>query len=277
MSAVREMQPVYGQASVGNGVSLHYQHYQGDSSSPCMVLLHSLAMDHTFWRLVAPTMARSGPVICVDLLGHGKSSKPAGPYSIAMFAQGIARLVEALGYDKVVIAGASLGGCIALQFAIDNPQRTSGLGLFGTTAWYGETAPADWAARAAKAQEQGLASLIEFQKTRWFGDEFRAGQVAVVQDCVDVFLRNDIRAYVATCHAMGAFDARSGAAQLRLPTAILAGEEDYAAPPAMAKALHEAISGSSLAIIPAARHLIPLEKPESVIPVLQDLVFRAKR
>ena len=67
-----------------------------------------------------------------------------------------------------------MGGMVALAFAARHPARTSALGLIDTTAWYGPEAPKNWAARANQAVEKGLASLVDFQTTRWFGDDFRA-------------------------------------------------------------------------------------------------------
>ncbi len=251
---------------------LHYQHFAGDPSRACLVLVHSLAMDHTFWRLVAPALAGQHPILCVDVRGHGQSSKDAGPYTISLFAQDIQQLAAHLGYQKVVIAGASMGGCIALQFAIDYPDMTAGLGLIDTTAWYGETAPLDWSKRGEKAISEGLSSLVDFQATRWFSDDFRAQQPKILEDSIQVFLANDLPAYAATCGAMGNFDGRYGLAQLRMPTAILVGEEDYAAPPEMARQLHQAIAGSTLEIIAGARHLTPLETPERIVATLSRLL-----
>ena len=71
-------------------------------------------------------------------------------------------------------------------------------------------------------------------------------------------------AYVATCHMLGAFDLRAALPSLKTPTRILVGEEDYATPPAMAQALHAGIAGSHYTLLPKARHLTPLERPDDV-------------
>lgn len=272
MAADKSTGPQHGQITVGDGVHLHYQHHAGAPGGRCVVLLHSLGMDHTFWRLVAPLLYERASVICVDVRGHGQSSKPPGPYSIALFAQDVKQLTDALGYKRVIVAGASMGGCIAMQFAAAYPDSTVALGLFDTTSWYGETAASDWAARAEKARQHGFKSMVDFQVTRWFSDSFRATHPTVLQDCVDTFVRNDLDAYMATCHAMGSFDARDATAGLRIPTAIIVGSEDYAAPPKMSDRLHQAIPGSKLTIIPGARHLTPLEVPDTIAAALLHLI-----
>lgn len=205
------------------------------------MLIHSLAMDRDFWRPVAERMD------CAVLL-------------------------DAVGWERALIAGASMGGCVALAFAAKYPARASALGLVDTTAWYGPEAPRQWEERAQKALDDGLAALVDFQVTRWFSDDFRAARPEVVSQCVATFLKNDVHAYAATCRMLGAADLRQSLGRIRAPTAILVGEEDYATPLAMAEALHEAIAGSSLTVLKKARHLTPLERPDEVAAELRRLL-----
>jgi 3-oxoadipate enol-lactonase len=165
-----------------------------------------------------------------------------------------------------------MGGCVALQFAASFPASTRAVGLIDTTAWYGSTAPADWRNRADKAVANGMPSLVQFQTTRWFSDAFRDANPDVVAQSVATFLRNDTREFAASCLMLGAFDGRAQLAKIHAPTAVVVGEEDYAAPVAMAQALHDGIAGSSLLVIPKARHLTPLETPDIVVEELRRLL-----
>jgi pimeloyl-ACP methyl ester carboxylesterase len=76
---------------------------------------------------------------------------------------------------------------------------------------------------------------------------------------VAVFLRNDPQSYAASCRMLGAADLRHALRAIRVPTAVLVGEEDYATPVGMAQALHDGIEGSTLSVLKNARHLTPLE------------------
>jgi 3-oxoadipate enol-lactonase len=116
--------------------------------------------------------------------------------------------------------------------------------------------------------------MIAFQQTRWFSDGFRAGQPAVAEHFAQVFLENDVAAYAATCDMLGGFDLRSQLATLALPVEILVGEEDYATPPDMARALEAGIAGSHLTIVPGARHLTPIEIPERIASMLGAVIAR---
>lgn len=254
------------------GYSLH-----GDGRGARVVLLHSLAMNRDFWQPVIEQIEPHASVLAIDCRGHGASGKPAGPYTVEGFAQDVYDVVSALDFGGVLIAGASMGGCVSLQFAGTYPEATRAVGLIDTTAWYGESAPKDWNVRAEKAEKEGLAPLVEFQTTRWFSDAFRAAHPEVVQRCVDNFLRNEVAAFAATGRMLGAFDGRALMANVRVPACVVVGEEDYAAPPAMSRALHDGIAGSTLTVIPEARHLTPLETPDIIARELLALLDRAAR
>lgn len=233
-------------------------------------LIHSLAMDREFWRPVAERL--DAAVLLYDCTGHGASAKPAGPYTVAGFADDLASLLEHLGWESALVAGASMGGCVALAFAERYPGKLAALGLVDTTACYGD--PGAWEERAQKALSGGLQALVDFQVTRWFSNGFRAAHSEVVDRCVATFLRNDVRAYAETCRMLGAADLRGGLGRIRAPATIVVGEEDYATPPAMAEALQAGIRGSRMAVLRGARHLTPLERPDEVAAQLAALLDR---
>jgi 3-oxoadipate enol-lactonase len=89
-----------------------------------------------------------------------------------------------------------------------------------------------------------------------------------------VFLRNDIGAYGEACRMLGRADLRSALPRLKMPTAVVVGEEDYAAPPAMAEALHRGIAGSTYKVLSKARHLTPLELPDVIAAEIAALMAR---
>jgi len=259
-------------AVMSDGTRIAYVIHGDPKSSKRVVLLHSLAMDHTFWNPVAHALSSEAAILTVDCRGHGASDKPSGPYTVEQFADDLAQLMTQIGWDTAVVAGASMGGCISLAFAIRHPARTKGLGLFDTTACYGDNALPAWEERANKAMSEGLEGLIAFQKTRWFSDGFRERSPDVVQACIDVFLRNELPAYAATCVMLGTADLRPLLHTIKAPARIIVGDEDYATPVAMAEAMHAGIAGSTLRIVAGARHLSPLEIPDDVVAELRVLL-----
>jgi 3-oxoadipate enol-lactonase len=264
-----------GCATARDGTQLAYKlHIQGHLRRR-VALVHSLALDGAFWTPVVEQLIPHADVLVFDCRGHGASGKPAGPYSVELFADDLADLLDHVGWSSALVAGASMGGSVSLAFAAKYPDRTAALGLIDTTAWYGADAPERWAERSTKAVEEGLPSLVNFQQTRWFGDEFRKNNPTVVDACAETFMKNQIKAYAATCQMLGTFDLRSALSRLSMPTAVVVGEDDYATPVPMARVLHDGIAGSSLKVIKGARHLTPLECPaliaEAIIQLLDQV------
>jgi 3-oxoadipate enol-lactonase len=251
-----------GQARTRDGTAIAYTLIEARPGAPRIALVHSLAMDRSFWQPVFDQLSGEASLLLLDCRGHGASGKPAGPYTVELFADDLADLFDHAGWPSATVAGASMGGCVSLAFAARHQQRTSGLGLIDTTACY-DAMPA-WVGRADKAKQEGLASLIDFQVTRWFGDAFREQNKAVVQHSVNVFLRNDIPAYAETCLMLGACDLRKALPGIKMPTAVIVGEEDYATPVKMAQELHDGIAGSTLTVLKGARHLTPIERPREI-------------
>jgi 3-oxoadipate enol-lactonase len=262
-------------SSARDGAELQYTlHDSGKPQAARLVLVHSLALDRSVWDAVVPALGSDVDVLTYDCRGHGASAKPPGPYTAEQFAGDLRDLMTAIGWEHAFVAGASMGGCITQQFAASYPGMVDGLGLIDTTACYGPDAPKSWHERGEKALADGLASLIAFQQTRWFSDNFRAQHPDVMEHFAQVFLKNDIEAYAATCDMLGNFDIRSKLASFNVPTEILVGEEDYATPPEMARALEAGIAGSHLTIVPGARHLTPIEIPEQIASMLQTVIAR---
>jgi 3-oxoadipate enol-lactonase len=259
-------------AKTRDGLDIVYDIWGAKDRPKRITLVHSLAMERDFWSVVAERLASKAAVLTLDCRGHGQSGKPKGPYTVEQFADDIADLHDAIGWKTSAIAGASMGGCVSLAFAIRHPARTTGLGLIDTTACYGDDAPKAWAERADAAVNKGLASLIGFQLSRWFGDEFKEKNPAIVKNATDVFLRNDVPAYAETCRMLGAADMRSKLSTIEVPTRIVVGEEDYATPVKMAQELNAGIAGSTFLVIPKARHLTPLEKPDIIVDELSKLL-----
>jgi len=257
-------------ATTRDGTRISYQLVPGNGRGRC-VLVHSLAMDKSFWNSTVAALAGACDVLILDCRGHGKSDKPEGPYSVEQFADDIADVMDHVGWTSAVVAGASMGGCVTLAFAGRHPKRVDGLGLFDTTAWYGENAPEAWAERGNKALTEGLSSLVGFQKTRWFGDAFREANPVVLDAAIQVFLANDLNAYAATCTMLGAADLRAFLPKFDFPCEIKVGSEDYATPPEMAKYLADHIPGAKMEIMEGVRHFSPLEVPVVIADALKTL------
>jgi 3-oxoadipate enol-lactonase len=263
---------------INNKISLAYSLFHlnnANSRRKKIVLIHSLAMTRKFWQLIATNLVEYADILTYDVRGHGESSLNGSTFTHDLFADDLSNLLNYLGWGKVVVAGASMGGCISLAFAVKYPNRTSGLGMIDSTSWYGEDANEKWRERADKAIKNGMSSLVEFQKSRWFSDKFRDENSEKVFDAISIFEKNDVNAFANTCKMMGDFDLRDKLQYIKIPVSILVGEEDYATPVQMSEFLNQSISNSTLKIIKGKRHLTPIECPEVICEELINLLQKS--
>jgi len=242
-----------------------------------IVLIHSLGLDRSIWNDVVARLADGANILFYDCRGHGHSGRRAEPFTTELFARDLAELLEHVGWQSATVAGCSMGGCVAMAFAGLYPARASALALIDTTAFYSEDAPAIWSERAKLTRSKGLAGMVEFQFARWFGDSFRGTHPEVMKALAEVYVANDIDCYDSACTLLGHADLRKHLPSVGVPVEVIVGEDDYATPVAMAEYLHDSIQGSMLTVIPGARHLTPVERPEEVASRLRHLLGRTGR
>ena len=257
-----------------DGCLLRYRVHQ-QAGKPRLVLIHSLALDAMIWDGVVDELVQDVEILVYDCRGHGQSERRPGAYTVQLFADDLGAILDHCGWPSAVIAGCSMGGCVAQAFASEYPNRADGLALIDTTAWYGPSAQEEWRQRAAKAAETGFAAMLPFQLSRWFSDNFHAAHADVEAALSRVFLANDTACYQATCSLLGSADLRGAIGSLRVPVSVIVGEQDYATPLAMAQTLHDLIHGSTLTVIEKGRHLTPVENPGQIAALLKDLIRRA--
>lgn len=94
-----------------------------------LVLVHGLASNAGFWRYNIPELSKHFRVVAVDLPGYGKSQKGNYSYSLSFYAETIKKLIDELQLKNVVLVGHSMGGQIAIIFALKYPDMLSKLVL----------------------------------------------------------------------------------------------------------------------------------------------------
>ncbi len=271
-----QMNAEQGSVSTADGCAISYSlHTPAVKAAPHLALIHSLALDRSVWSGVVERLSGRARILTYDCRGHGRSGKPHMDYTAELFASDLSRLFDHLGWKDAVVAGCSLGGCVAQAFGGLYPEKARGLVLIDTTAWYGADAPKQFRERAAAARAKGMQGLIDFQLDRWFSENFAAANSQPVQNARKAFLANDFDSYAASCALLGDADLRHYLPGFHMPVSILVGEEDRATPPAMSKALHEAIPQSTLTIIKGGRHLTPIQCPGEIAAGIADMLERA--
>jgi pimeloyl-ACP methyl ester carboxylesterase len=97
-----------------------------------IILLHGITSSAEAWREVMPRLAERYTVIAPDLIGHGRSAKPRGDYSLGAYAAGVRDLLAVLGFERGTVVGHSFGGGIAMQFSYLFPEYVERMALMSS-------------------------------------------------------------------------------------------------------------------------------------------------
>ncbi|MFI4988470.1 MAG: alpha/beta fold hydrolase [Alphaproteobacteria bacterium] len=233
-----------------------------------LVLIHGVGGRLEAWDGVVSHLARRYRILRYDLRGHGESEKAAGPYDIADFVEDLNSLVAAAGLARCHVAGFSLGGLVAQGFALGHAAKLDKLALISTVAGRSEAEKAAVLARL-KIVEGGIPG-DHFRRSieRWFTDEFRARNPALIADYAARNMANDPKCYAAAYGVLATTDFADRLAEITAPTLVMTGEDDVGSNPRMARLMHERIANSTLHILPKLRHSILIEAPETVARIL---------
>jgi 3-oxoadipate enol-lactonase len=244
---------------------------QGPESGTPVVLCHALGLDLSMWSGVARHLAASGhPVMRYDLQGHGASVLAGKPDIDALVADA-ARLVQEWNMGPVVFVGLSLGGMVAQGLAIRHPQHVRALVLANTAASYPPAAREAFLARAAQVRAGGMAAVVDAALQRYLSPGFQHQDPVATAALRGRLLRCEPAAYAACCEALATVDWHGGLAGIQVPTWVVSGASDLAAPPALQQALTQGIAHARLTVLPCA-HLPTLEAPEAFTAGLEAFI-----
>ena len=152
MSMGKDMSTAQRRRVTLHGREVAYTDYPG--KGPALVMLHGVGSSSEGWEESAVLLASSGSrVICVDLPGHGESSRERGDYSLGALASTVRDLIDLLNLGPVILVGHSLGGGISLQFLYQYPTHVRGLVLVNSG---GLGREANWALRLASLPGSGV-------------------------------------------------------------------------------------------------------------------------
>jgi 3-oxoadipate enol-lactonase len=223
------------------------------------MLSNSLGTNVHMWDDQAREFAKHFRLIRYDRRGHGRSTVPAGPYSMERFGKDVIAILDALKIEKANWCGLSMGGMVGQWLGANAPNRVNKLILSNTSSYYPDKSP--WNERIAFVREKGLAGLVDANMQRWFTEGFRAKHPEVIERMKAIFTGTDPKGYIACCEAIRDMDFRDSNPRIKAPTMVIVGAQDPATPPAAGEAIAKAIPGAKVATIDAA-HIANMEQPQ---------------
>jgi 3-oxoadipate enol-lactonase len=231
----------------------------GASDAPPLLLAHALGATAALWRPQMAPFSRGFRVIRYDARGHGASGAPDGEYTIDRLGRDALAVLDAAGAERAHVCGLSLGGLTAMWLAVRHPRRVNRLVLASTAARIGT--PARWTDRIRQVQESGMDAIAEAAMPRWFTEDFRRREPAIVAAHREMVAACSAAGYTGGCAALRDADLRDAIRRIDAPALVITGAEDPVTPPADGLELTRLIPGARMVTFHAA-HLPNIEQAD---------------
>ena len=251
--------------------------------NPALVLLHGFTGCAANWNPHLALFGETSSVVTVDMLGHGESDTPANPlrYRMEYCLDDLAEIFDQLQIEKPILLGYSMGGRVALSFAIAHPDRVGKLILESASPGLAEAEE-----RAVRvANDEGLAHRIEREGVEAFVNYWERSPLFASQARLPEAVRAAHRAQRLRNNPKGLANSLRGLGtgaqppqwgrlpEVKMPALSIAGELDQKFS-AVARSMVDSIPASTLAIVPEAGHTVHLEQPEAFDRVVVDWLLK---
>jgi pimeloyl-ACP methyl ester carboxylesterase len=248
-----------------------------------IIFVHGIAGCWRNWLENIPYFARSHRVIALDLPGFGESPMPSWEVSMGNYGRLIHDFCERLGIDRAAaLVGNSMGGFIATEAVIDEPERFDRLVLISAAGvsfaeWQGR--PFDAVSRIVKAATPFLSGDRRIYLTRPLGRKFAFGQLfrnpnKLRPELLSEQVRPGLQApgFSDALTAIWGYDTRERLPEIEIPTLVVWGLNDRIVPVEAALGYHRLIPKSRLEIFERTGHLPMLERPLRFNPLLDEFI-----
>jgi pimeloyl-ACP methyl ester carboxylesterase len=265
----------------------HTVGFQAAGSGPLLVLLHGITSTSEAWRDVMPRLAERYTVVAPDMIGHGRSAKPRGDYSLGAYAAGVRDLLAVLGFERGTVVGHSLGGGIAMQFSYLFPEYVERMALISSgglgrevhpllraatlpgSEWVLPLLAREWSVNAGDAV-RSVAARVGLQAGPDLA-EFARGYASLVEDGAREAFLHTMRSVIGPDgQRVSALDRLYLADQL--PTLIVWGTNDPVIPVEHGRNAHRIVPHGRYVEIEGSGHWPMLDAPDRIVRELTSFI-----
>ena len=249
-----------------NGKKVYYE-IHGDKGEPILIL-NGIMMSTGSWKPFVKDFSRNNVMILVDFLDQGQSERMKESYNHKIQVALIDALLDVLPYDKVSIMGISYGGEVAIQYAVEHPERVRRLILANTA---GRTS--DWlrkigdgwneVAKKKDGYAYYLTTIPVIYSTEFFERE-SAWMQSREETLKAYFSREDVlEALIRLTDSSRDYNYMDRLHEITCPTMIISASEDVLVPPTEQILLHQHIKNSTYVTINGSGHASMYENPSA--------------
>ncbi len=245
-----------------NGIEMNVEQ---SGQGPCLVLIHGYTDNLNLWYNQVPEFSKRYRVLTYDVRGFGKTEVRPAAYSMGLFAEDLVELLRALAIPSACVLGYSMGGRIALEFALTHPEMTAGLIL--ANSGIGEPPNREMQERrkmmVGVLEEGNIEVISELMTEASFSPGLRGRNPAAFEKYKRIKMQNDPSEYLAIMQAIvESIDSPADLGRLSCPVLIIAGDRDGFMAVRVGEAMRAAIGDAELKILPTG-HAAAIEAPEA--------------
>lgn len=235
-----------------------------------LVFLHGVGGGHHAWEDQVPYFGRLGyPSHAWDQPGYGKSAV-VEPYDLEQVSAALARLIESLGGEPVVLIGHSMGGFIAQETYVRYPILVKAMALcFTSPAFAGGSSDFTkqfLAARIGPLDQGRTMAEIAAKLIPTMGSNSKLAEQIMAGVPPDTYRK--------AVTLLTTFDRRKELPGIKVPTLLVAGSEDKVAPPSVMEKMAGKIPGAEYVLMPDCGHLGPMDRPDAFNAILLGFLQR---
>ncbi|MFX1406697.1 MAG: alpha/beta fold hydrolase [Promethearchaeota archaeon] len=236
----------------------------GNEEGPKMVLIHGLFLNSDCWKYQLPAYEPEFHILRFDLRGHGRSTKPKKRFTIRNYVDDMHALLNHINWNNnMYLVGHSLGGMIAMVYALENPSHVKKLVVADSFCFISQEAITDVLGRVNSSKLEKFAIGISVRGLTPYNDEIAEFVAKLVTD--HMTKKDCLQATAASA----GFNICENLKSLDKPVLVLVGKKDITTPVWASEMIHEWLPQSELVILPDAGHLTIFDHPNE----FNDLVL----
>lgn len=251
--------------------------YKVEGSGETLVFIHGLSDSLIYWEYLATNLKNDYQIIRVDLRGHGESELGNDEITLGLYVNDLVNLLDVLNVNDVNLIGFSLGGAIALDFALEYPDRVSSLVLMSSF---------------AKADDYLINVFSKFKNALNISFEEFYDLILPMVLCPNVIDDNcdelevlkhlasqtaNTQAYIKAVEACFDFDVENRLSEIVVPTLVLAGEYDEITTVSIQKDICSNIGDCELTVLEDVKHnLLVGKNNEKILKILKKFYKKRK-
>lgn len=273
---------ISGIATSHDGAKLSYVYYPGPKENPLLLLSNGVVCIETYWVYLIKHFRGRYPIVTWDYRGHGKSPVPEDLESVTVenHARDASAVMDAIGFDKCVHMGFSMGVQVAFEFYRWFPERTEGIvaicGPYGhpynvflksDLLTKGLIGVLDLGLKLEKVVTPilrlAMKSPLAFPTAKLVQVDWRVKKEDM-QSYFEHLAQVDVSLAIHALKKMNEHTAEDVLPTVKVPTLIIAGEKDTWTPLHHQQKMHELVPNSELTVIPFGTHATPIEHPQAM-------------